>query len=427
MKKAYKPTALDSSDARLEIKKHSSIVQMGNVTTLQERKAMNSLIWIARDILKRNPEERSFHCDIWIVKRLAGLNDSDNATLKEALRNLSHTKIEYNILNKDKEVWWTFSFLAEVKITSGGRGKSTTVSFEFPSTIWRVIQHPRMYVVLDLLVLRSLKSKHSVALYELMKDYQKLGQYSCGIKEFRKLMGIKPKQYTVFTMLKTRVLDKAVNEINEKTDVTLSYKLTTKGRKVNAIHLHIQTRNKNLLMHNKPDAIEQKLKAFWIREKRVKAILKEHDEQYLRANIAIVEEQVKKGKVRNPTAYLLKAFQDDYSTPETEYTKQLKEESAQKKMEKEEAEKATKEEKEKRQAFNKMKAILVKNRLKKLEHFEVEKLNEAFLEKTKSNPLLCKLLDAKWIDSSFLQVHRYKFLEPKLLTEKEQDFEWFKS
>ena len=99
--------------------------------------------------------------------------------------------------------------------------------------------------------------------------------------------------------------------------------------------------------------------------------------------------------MRNPTAYLLKAFQDDYSTPETEYTKQLKEESAQKKMEKEEAEKATKEEKEKRQAFNKMKASLVKNRLKKLEHFEVEKLNEAFLEKIKSNPLLCKLLDAK--------------------------------
>ena len=64
MKKAYQATALDSSDARREIKKHSSIVQMGNVTTLQERKAMNSLIWIARDILKRNPEERSFHCDI---------------------------------------------------------------------------------------------------------------------------------------------------------------------------------------------------------------------------------------------------------------------------------------------------------------------------------------------------------------------------
>ncbi len=54
-----------------EIKKHSSIVQMSNVTTLQERKAMNSLIWIGKDILKRNPNEREFKCDIGIIKRLA--------------------------------------------------------------------------------------------------------------------------------------------------------------------------------------------------------------------------------------------------------------------------------------------------------------------------------------------------------------------
>lgn len=54
-----------------EIKKHSSIVQMSNITTLQERKAMNSLIWIAKDHLKRNPEQRSFVSDIGRIKRLS--------------------------------------------------------------------------------------------------------------------------------------------------------------------------------------------------------------------------------------------------------------------------------------------------------------------------------------------------------------------
>jgi len=54
----------ESHDTKLEIKKHSSIVQMGNITTLQERKTMNALLWIAKDMLKRNPEERMFGCDI---------------------------------------------------------------------------------------------------------------------------------------------------------------------------------------------------------------------------------------------------------------------------------------------------------------------------------------------------------------------------
>ncbi len=149
---------------------------------------MNSLIWIAKDCLKRNPEERVFQCDIGIIKRLSGLNDSDNSDLKDALRNLSSTKIEYNILNKDKEEWGIFSFLAEVKISTEGRGKPTTVSFEFPSTVLKVVKSPNMYVKLDLLIIRGLNSKHSVALYELMKDYQNLGKYHCAVEAFRKLM-----------------------------------------------------------------------------------------------------------------------------------------------------------------------------------------------------------------------------------------------
>ena len=99
------------------------------------------------------------------------------------------------------------------------------VSFEFPTTVRNVIRNPNMFVKLDLLIVRGLNSKHSVALYELMKDYQGVGKKRCDIVEFRKLMGIKPDQYSIFTMLKQRVLDVAVNEINEKTDIKVEYSL----------------------------------------------------------------------------------------------------------------------------------------------------------------------------------------------------------
>ena len=85
---------------------------------------------------------------------MSGLNDSSNDELKDALRNLSSTKIEYNILNKDRSERGVFSFLAEVRIVSEGRGKPTTISFEFPTTVLNVVKHPNMYVKLDLLVVR---------------------------------------------------------------------------------------------------------------------------------------------------------------------------------------------------------------------------------------------------------------------------------
>jgi len=55
--------------------------------------------------------------------------------LKHALSNLVDTKIEYNILNKDKEIWSVFAVLAEARIEVQGSGKPTTVTFEFPSTV----------------------------------------------------------------------------------------------------------------------------------------------------------------------------------------------------------------------------------------------------------------------------------------------------
>lgn len=99
-----------------------------------------------------------------------------------------------------------------------------------------MIKHPNMYVRLNLLALRDLKSKHSIALYEFLQDYIKLGKYSCTTEDFRLLMGIKAGQYKVFTLMKKRVLDVAVNEINEKTDMTVSYEVERYGRKITHIH-----------------------------------------------------------------------------------------------------------------------------------------------------------------------------------------------
>lgn len=63
-------------------------------------------------------------------------------------------------------------------------------------------------------------------------------------------------------MLKKRVLEKAVNEINDKTDIAVSYELEKKGRKVVAIFLSVTSKHENDLSHNTQETIEGKLKAF---------------------------------------------------------------------------------------------------------------------------------------------------------------------
>lgn len=417
----------EGSQSERKIKKHSSIVQIGNMTTLLERKAMNSLIWLAKDQLKRHPGSRVFQCDIGIIKRLSGLTDSDNADLKDALRNLSNTKIEYNILNKDKtkEERWIFSFLAEVKIVTAGRGKPTSISFEFPSTVLKVIQNPRLFVKLDLLIIRGLNSKHSVALYELMKDYQNLGQYRIAIQDFKRLMGVQPEQYGIFTMLRKRVLDKAIEEINEKTDIFVSYDLEKNGRKIEAILLKVASRSKEQLPADTTKAIEDKLKQYWIKHKTIETLLKKHDLQYLWANITIVEEQIKQGKVSNPVGYLLKAFQNDYRPIETELTKEQKEKLANKQTEERSKKKLMLEEEGQRRAFEKRKVETIKARLIEQSQELVSDRKVSFVSQMNENPLFSKMLQSKWFDDKIIQMQRMKFLESLVLSDQEQDFSFF--
>ncbi len=115
--------------------------------------------------------------------------------------------------------------------------------------------------------------------------------------------------------------------------------------------------------------------------------MKERDEDYLRANIKIVEDQFKKGKINNVTAYLLKAFQDDYSIQETEMSKLEKEKEELKKIEIESKEKEESLREEKRQAFEQWKNEQIEIRLGKLDRGVHDQLKEEFVLGVKENDL----------------------------------------
>lgn len=63
--------------------------------------------------------------------------------------------------------------------------------------------------------------------------------------------------------------------------------------------------------------ITQKLKDFGIKDSQIKQVLKKHDDDYIWANIVVIEEQLNKGKeIRNIPAYLMKAFEVDFRPTE---------------------------------------------------------------------------------------------------------------
>ena len=99
-----------------------------------------------------------------------------------------------------------FSFLSHIKIERAKRGQSAKVLFEFSRPILASLEMPAMYVKLNLLLQRGIKSKYGLALYELIADYIGLGQLTLPMSDFRRLMGVKPHQYKNTALLIRKVV-----------------------------------------------------------------------------------------------------------------------------------------------------------------------------------------------------------------------------
>lgn len=77
----------------------------------------------------------------------------------------------------------------------------------------------------------SLKLTYSIDLYHLAKKYQGMGSFTMSLDDYRKELGT-PKSYARINNLKDNAVDAPIKEINENTDINLSYENIKRGRQV---------------------------------------------------------------------------------------------------------------------------------------------------------------------------------------------------
>lgn len=94
----------------------------------------------------------------------------------------------------------------------------------------------------------NFKSVYSVRLYELMAQWKNATKGKTPIfelQQFRGQLGVEPDEYTRMSDFKTRVLEVAIAEINEHSDLTISYEQHKRGRKITGFSFKITAEDKN--------------------------------------------------------------------------------------------------------------------------------------------------------------------------------------
>ena len=215
------------------IDKHSSSIQISNKISALQRKSYNYMLKIAKNDLTKNKNLKTFRVTAEELLVFFNMGRENHSYLKQELTTLSETKVVYNILEKNKKYkkWGSFHLIAGFEYDNG------MIKYSFPHQIEEMILNPKMFGKINLVVIKSLRSRYSIALYELAEDYLNAQIPKMTMENFRDLMGIEEGQYYKFSMLRKRVIDMAINEINSSENIsfTMSCEFTTKGKKITHI------------------------------------------------------------------------------------------------------------------------------------------------------------------------------------------------
>lgn len=91
----------------------------------------------------------------------------------------------------------------------------------------------------------TLKSANQLRLYELLKQYEKVGERKMTLSEIRNWLGLSDDQYPRWDRFKERVLDSCQQALLENTDIKFEYTAIKAGKKVTGVHFKISKNKKH--------------------------------------------------------------------------------------------------------------------------------------------------------------------------------------
>ena len=321
-------------NGRKIVKKHVATIHCLNKLSLLERKISNALLFQAYPNLK-NTLVHEISLDR--LKRLLNANTRNHKALKDALRKLITTVVEWNVLGEnvpELDGWSASTILSSVSVQRG------VVKYQYSELIKSLIIDPKIYGKINLIIQSRFKSSYALALYENCSRYRGL-KYTKNftLSEFRVLMGVEEGRYELFRDLNRRVLTPAVTEINTCSDIRVTPDITRKGRKVTAIKFVLEERKVKQRIGISGDQVADKSKEkeiaekFSMHEARVGELYREYGEERVNRAVEYVVSRpgYASGNIKNAAGYLRKAVEGNFRVDVRREKKEVVESTAEKK------------------------------------------------------------------------------------------------
>ncbi|MCP4977357.1 MAG: replication initiation protein [Maribacter sp.] len=324
---------------RHEVIKHSAAIHISNTLTHTQRMVSNVLLKNAfRDLLSNDRHQLK----VSALAQAVDCNTRNIKGLKDILSVLVTTKLEWNVLDKDKKnIWGVSSLLAYAEIKNG------VCRYEYSRGLRNIFSNPNIYARLNLLIQRQFKCGHSLAIWEYLMEFLCSKGFEAGhtdwisVEAFKRLLGVQNEPlYKEFKYVSQRLIKAPLKKINTLSDLNAEVKYERKNRRVIALRFKVSRKATyklpqdvdlpSVLLDDGPVDTSQiteghqgngqvldRLISFGLTEKQARKAITTHDECYITENLEIVEKNCRAGKVEKVPAYTMMALKEDYRPNKT--------------------------------------------------------------------------------------------------------------
>lgn len=256
------------------------------------------ILFLASKIHTSDSEFQTYTLSVKEFAQMIGIRgESLYSEIKKITFELMKKAFQIRIGKKTIQSSW-FSYVAY-------NDKAGTVDIRFdPFLKPYLLELKREFTSYKLINVATLKSSYSIRLYELLKQYEKLGGRTFELEALRKVLGAED-VYPVYANFKQRVILPAQKELGKKTDISFDFTEEKVGKKVDKLTFKIKEKHHKTQIKKNNSFIETATRlsvqyGFDIPQKVI-----ESWEEFGEEGITSVFEQIKNSDaIENPSAYI---------------------------------------------------------------------------------------------------------------------------
>jgi plasmid replication initiation protein len=297
------------------IVQHNHLIEARYHLTLQEKRLM---CWLASQVKQTDEDFKEHELPI---KEFAKLIDVKGDHLYKALDTITHKLMQkiITIQSLKKRGFTKAALLGGVEYyESQGIIKLSFHPYLKPY----MLQLKDRFTQISLGDVMGLKSVHAMRIYEVLKQYEYIGNREILLIDLKGYCGIEEK-YKKFNDFKKDVLERAKREINNKTDLFIYYEEIKTSRKFTSIKFTIKPnssyKNTEFQKHKSLEkeyrseaALIGSLIEYGFSKGMAKRFLKNNEEDVIKNALRAVHLQIERNNVKNPKAMLQTAIKEKW-------------------------------------------------------------------------------------------------------------------